>query len=139
MSWLPGWNTISGAQTWESAFFWGSIIALILLGIMEVASHRAAQRKDELTEQQQTETQRQHDEEMARLHVALAEASTIASKAGERAANAELALAKFGAPRKIDDEAAFLAAIQDAPKPIWFRVLYVKDDAESQSFALSRR
>ena len=82
MSWFPGWNTITGALAWENAFFWGSIIALILLGVMEVASHRAAQRKDELTEQQQAQTQRQHDADMAAVHLQ-------ASQANERAAALE--------------------------------------------------
>jgi hypothetical protein len=97
MNWLPGWNTIAGAHAWESAFFWGSIIGLILLGIMEVASHHAAQRKDELTEQQQTETQRRHDEDMAALHLQAAnlerdaaEANESAAQANERAENTRL-------------------------------------------------
>lgn len=102
MSWLPGWNTIAGAHTWESAFFWGSIIALILLGVTEVASHRAAQRKDELTEQQQSETQRRHDEEMARLRLQTAELT-------ERAAQATLELERIKRPRILspDQQARF--------------------------------
>jgi hypothetical protein len=80
MSWIPGWNSIAGAHGWENFFFYAGIIALILLGIMEVASHRAAQRKDELTEQQQTETQRRHDEEIARLHLETAQANERAAR-----------------------------------------------------------
>lgn len=98
---FPGWNTISGAHSWENAFFWGSIIALILLGVMEVASHRAAQRKDELTEQQQAETQRRHDDEMARLHLQAAELTADAEKS--RAAIAE-ATARAAEANKIAEE-----------------------------------
>jgi hypothetical protein len=80
---------VAGTHAWDNAFFWGSIIALILLGAMEVASHRAAQRKDELTEQQQTETQRRHDEDMAALHLQAAGLEKQAAAANERAALAE--------------------------------------------------
>ena len=31
MSWLPGWNSVSGAHLGENIFFWFSIVALILL------------------------------------------------------------------------------------------------------------
>jgi hypothetical protein len=95
MSWLPGWNTIAGAHGWESAFFWGSIIALILLGVTEVASHRAAQRKDELTEQQQTETQQRHNEEIARLHLETAQANDRAANLEKEAAAANVRAAEI--------------------------------------------
>jgi hypothetical protein len=132
MSWLPGWNTIAGSHGWENAFFWGSIIALILLGVMEVASHRAAQRKDELTERQQTETQHRHDEEIARLHLETAAAN-------ERAENARLEqerLKQIVKWRTIDpaDLTALVGEISKGSGQI--DLAYIPGDPESQYFAL---
>lgn len=138
MSWLPGWNTITGTNAWENAFFWGSIIALILLGIMEVASHRAAQRKDELTEQQQTETQRRHDEDMAALHLQASQANERAAKleieaaaANERTAEIMKATAWRGfTPSEIASLEASLSA-----HPGKIVIGWILGDAESLSLA----
>jgi hypothetical protein len=92
MNWLPGWNTTAGADWWSNFYFWAGIAALFFLGLSEVISHRYTLRKDELVSEQQSDTQRRHDEEMARLRL-----ETEAAKA--RAKEAELALEKFRAPR----------------------------------------
>jgi len=86
MSWIPGWESVTGARWWENFYFWASIGALILLGAAEIVSHRYTERKDELAAIEQTSTQRRHDEEMARLH-----AETEASKAEIAKANASAA------------------------------------------------
>jgi hypothetical protein len=57
------------------------------------------------------------------------------STANERAAKAELELAKFRAPRRIADETAFIKAVTAAPAPTSFSVRYVKDDPDSSMFA----
>jgi hypothetical protein len=132
MSWLPGWDSIAGAHWWENIFFWGSIVALILLGVMEVASHRATQRKDELTERQQSETQRQHEEEMARLH-------TEAAKANADAENARLEQEKLKQIvkwRTIEpsDFNVLVAELSTGSGEI--DLAYVPADPESEYFAL---
>jgi hypothetical protein len=83
MGWFPGWDSIASAGMWSGVFFWLSIGSLIGLGITEVISHRYSERKDELVERQQLDEKKQHDDEMARLHLE-------ASKADERAADANL-------------------------------------------------
>jgi cell division protein FtsL len=45
------------------------IVAVAVLVVAEVVSYQYGQRKDALTEQQQTATNQHHDEEMARLHL----------------------------------------------------------------------
>jgi hypothetical protein len=92
MSWIPGWESITGANSWSNFYFWAGIAALLALGVFEVFSHRYTERKDELVTQQQDETQRRHDEEMARLHLETA-------KISERAAKAELEVARLSTPR----------------------------------------
>ena len=62
-------ESITGANSWSNFYFWAGIAALLALGVFEVFSHRYTERKDELVAQQQDETQRRHDEEMARLHL----------------------------------------------------------------------
>jgi hypothetical protein len=115
---------------WSSIFFWVGIGALLLLGISEVVSHRYSQRKDELVSEQQSATERRHDEEMARVHLETAQAR-------ERQAQAELALEqlrkKLG-PRQIDRN-AFLAALKDQPRG-QVEVLFIRDDPEAFSLAL---
>ncbi len=82
MSWIPGWDSIGGADWWSSFYFWAGIIALLLLGVSEVVSHRYSERKDELVAQEQTAIQRGYDKEIAQLHLE-------ASRATERAAKLE--------------------------------------------------
>jgi hypothetical protein len=82
MSWIPGWDSIAGSYWWENFYFSASIGALILLGVAEVISHRYSQRKDVLAAIEQSDTQRRHDDEIARLHL-----ETAATN--ERAANLE--------------------------------------------------
>jgi hypothetical protein len=80
MSWIPGWDSITSAHGWSNFYFWAGISALLCLGIFEVISHRYTERKDELVAQQQTETQRHHDEEIARLHLETSQANERAAK-----------------------------------------------------------
>jgi hypothetical protein len=77
------------------------------LGICEVVSHRYSQRKDELADAHQRTLQRQHDDDIASLQLQ-------AAKANERAAQAQLELEKYKAPRVISESqwAAFIAAVQ---------------------------
>jgi hypothetical protein len=79
MSWIPGWDSITSANSWSNFYFWAGIAALLALGAFEVFSHRYSERKDELVARQQDETQRQHDEEIARLHLETAKASERAT------------------------------------------------------------
>ena len=48
MRWIPGWDSVEGAHWWSNAYFWGSILSLILLGASEVVSHRYSERRDRL-------------------------------------------------------------------------------------------
>lgn len=56
------------------------------------------------------------------------------SAANERAAKAELELAKFRAPRRIVDQDAFIKTVSGAPPPSSFWVRYV-DDPDSSLFS----
>ena len=80
MGWIPGWDSIASAGWWSGLFFWGSIISLIGLGISEVASHRYSERKDELVERQQLVEKKEHDDEIARLHLEAANATKEAAR-----------------------------------------------------------
>lgn len=82
MSWIPGWDAAASAYWWSNIYFSASIVALILLGVFEVISHRYSERKDELTATEQQRIQDQHDKDMAAVHLQ-------ASQANERAANLE--------------------------------------------------
>jgi hypothetical protein len=108
MSWIPGWESITGTGWWSNFYFWAGIISLLFLGVSEVISHRYTERKDELVAQQQVDTQRRHNEEIARLHLETANANA-------RAKEAELALVKFRAPRLPNKEQ--LARIAEKLKP----------------------
>jgi hypothetical protein len=68
---------------------------------MEVISHRYTERKDELAAAEQSETQRQHDEEMARIHLQTAALTADAEKS--RAAIAE-ATARAAEANRIAEE-----------------------------------
>jgi hypothetical protein len=97
MSWIPGWDSIAAATWWSSVYFWLGIVALLALGISEVVSHRYSERKDELVSEQQAAADRQHNDEIARLHLE-------ASQATQRAAEADLARVKLEeklAPRQL--------------------------------------
>jgi hypothetical protein len=80
MNWIPGWDSITSANSWSNFYFWAGIIALLALGVFEVFSHRYTERKDELVAHQQNEVQRQHDEEIARLHLETAKADERATQ-----------------------------------------------------------
>lgn len=88
MSWIPGWDSIAGTHWWENFYFWGSIVALILLGAAEVISHRYTERKDELTAIEQRDIQRQHDKDVAELHLQTSQADERAAKLEKEAAAA---------------------------------------------------
>jgi hypothetical protein len=81
MSWIPGWESVAAAGWWSGFFFWASIVSLIGLGISEIASHRYSERKDELVAENQLIEKRQHDEQIAGLHLATAQANEEAAKA----------------------------------------------------------
>ena len=78
-----------------------------MLGICEVVSHRYSQRKDELAEAHQRTLQRHHDADIAELQLQ-------AANANERAANAQLELERYKAPRTIPQPqwVTFIAAVQ---------------------------
>jgi hypothetical protein len=95
MSWIPGWDSITSANSWSNFYFWAGIIALLALGVFEVFSHRYTERKDELVALQQDETRRAHDEEIARLHLETAQANERGAEASQRAADAQLELTKL--------------------------------------------
>jgi hypothetical protein len=75
VSWIPGWDSITSAHSWSNIYFWASICSLILLGVFEVFSHRYSERKDELAAVEQSDAQRRHNEEIARLHLETATAN----------------------------------------------------------------
>jgi len=99
VSWILGWETITGAGWWSGFYFWASIVALILLGITEIASHRYTERKEFLVAQEQDAKDKQHDEEMARLHLETAKITEKAAQLEKEAADSQLKLATLRTPR----------------------------------------
>lgn len=102
MSWIPGWDSVASAGWWSGVYFWLGIGALIALGAFEVASHRYSDRKDELAAAEQKATQKQHDEEMARLHLETANAQRATEELRQR----NLELEQAVAPRIFDPRPA---------------------------------
>jgi len=124
MTWWPGWNTVEGASWWSSFYFWISIGSLFLLGASEVISHRYTLRTEDLIVQEQAEANRLYDAEIARVHLETA-------RANEKAAEAQLALAKYRAPRTLSPEqlAALGAAMSKYPD-IALDIFLVGDSAD---------
>lgn len=95
MSWLPGWGSIGATAWWSTVYFWASIASLMLLGAMEVISHRYSDRKDELVELQQIAEKKVHDEEMSRVRRDAALAIERAARLEKEAAEARLKIAEL--------------------------------------------
>jgi hypothetical protein len=95
MSWFPGWDTIAGTAWWSGFYFWASIFSLMLLGAMEVVSHRYSERKDELVELQQIAEKKTHDKEMAHVQRDAALAIERAARLEKEAAEARLKIAEL--------------------------------------------
>jgi hypothetical protein len=129
VSWIPGWQTTADAGWWSNFWFGASLCSLAFLGICELISHRYSERKDELAAQQQTDTQNQHDDDIARLQLQ-------AAQAHERAAEAELKLEQLRkqlGPRQLNPE-TFRKAMEGKPKAR-VKILYVRDDPDSYDLA----
>jgi len=145
MSWIPGWESVTGARWWENFYFWASIGALILLGAAEIVSHRYTERKDELAAIEQTSTQRRHDEEMARLHAEteaskaeIAKANASAAEANARAEALRLQLLieqQRRAPRTLTDEQK-IAMINGLRGKIESITFVTQRDLESEFFSI---
>jgi hypothetical protein len=90
---------------------------LLALGVFEVFSHRYTERKDELAAQQQDETQRKHDEEIARLHLETAQIQERAAQLEKEAAEARLSLTRLQTPRATLLTNATLDTIAEKLKP----------------------
>jgi hypothetical protein len=97
MSWIPGWDSVAGAGWWSGFYFWVSIGCLIGLGVAEIASHRYGDRKDNLADAEQRETQRRHDEDMARVQHDTAQAIERAAQLEKEAAEARVGIARANA------------------------------------------
>jgi len=98
MSWIPGWDSIAGTGFWSGFYFWVSIGGLILLGIAEVASHRYADRREQLVDEQRIAEKKQHDDEIAHLHLQAAQLN----KEAEELRHQNLELEHAVAPRMLD-------------------------------------
>jgi cell division protein FtsL len=104
----PGWGSLSAVSRIHNWAEIAGIVFLALLVVAETITWKYGNRKDSLTEQQQTAEKQQHDEEMARLHLETAQAQ-------ERAAQAQLELEKYKAPRALTTEQQ--RGIENALKP----------------------
>jgi hypothetical protein len=131
MEWIPGWNSIVGANTWANFWFWASIASLVLLGVSEVVSHRYTERKDELAATQQTDIERKYNEEIARLHLETAQAQ-------REAAGLRLELDREIQKRaqrilREDQKAAMLAELRGKIPTI---AIVTQNDLEAQAFSI---
>jgi hypothetical protein len=91
---IPGWDSIAGTHWWSNFYFWASITALILLGVMEVVSHRYSERKDELTAIEQKTINDANEYEIARLHNEAARLTAEAEASRAEIADAKLQMAQ---------------------------------------------
>jgi multidrug efflux pump subunit AcrA (membrane-fusion protein) len=73
------------------------IVAVAFLVIAELVSYQYGQRKDALTEQQQTATNQRHDEDMARVQHDTAQANERAAQLEKQAAEAREGIARANA------------------------------------------
>ena len=141
MKLIPGWDSIPGAALWSTVFFWCAIASLLCLALFAVASHRYAERRDELAAIDNRETQRRLTEDIARLTQAagqqtaeadaaraqIAEAEARAAEANRHAEEDRLARIKIEdrlAPRNVSGEqflglVAALSKLPGAPVAIW--------------------
>ena len=143
MTTISGWGLGHDAHWWSNAFFLGSIIALVLLGATEFASHFYSEREYKLASDEQEATRRTHENEIAKLQVeaeklrAEAEASKAAiAGANARAAEAELRIKKLE-PRNLN-WTAFVDALRPAPQSK-VEVLYYADDFELDGIGATNR
>ena len=129
MGWIPGWDSIAGAGWWSGFYFWLSIVSLIGLGVFEVASHRYGDRHDELAEHQRATENKQHDDEIARLHLEAANAQKSAEELRRQnlelekaVTQGQLELQKLQNPRTIlpDKLSEGLAGKPRAKVEIWY-------------------
>jgi hypothetical protein len=102
---LPGWDSLDTVTRYHSIAEIAGIVLLGLLVIAEVMSYRYSHRKDYLTDTK-------HDAEIARLHRETAALTADANKsraeiaqANARALEAQVALEKYKAPRRLSAEA----------------------------------
>ena len=135
---IPGWDSVAGSRWWSNIYFWGSIGALILLGITEVVSHRYSQREDELSAIEQEAAKKTHEDEIAQLHVEAANANERAARLEKEAALLRLQLdqeVQKRAPRFLTDEqkAAMLDELRGKIQEI---MIVVQNDPEAQAFAM---
>ena len=138
MSWIPGWDSVDGAHFLSNIFFWAGIVALILLGVCEVVSHRYSERKDELTAIEENDNQRRHDKDMAALQLQASQAEERAAEATKEAENARLRAAEIErkyAWRTVlpEQSSAFLASIGEKQFPVVLQ--YFVSDPEAFEFA----
>jgi hypothetical protein len=104
MAWFPGWETVESTHWWSNFYFGASIVALIMLGVFEVISHRYSEREGDLAADELAKAQQHYDTEIARLHLASSEANERAAKLEKEAADARLEIVRLTSDRVIDIE-----------------------------------
>lgn len=104
---LPGWDSLPSVTRYHNWAEMAGIVAVAFLVIAEFVSYQYGQRKDALTEQQQTATNQRHDEDVARLHLETAQIQERAAQL-EKEAESErvirLQLERQVAPRRFGPE-----------------------------------
>ncbi len=157
---LPGWDSLPTVTRYHNLAEIAGIGILALLVVMELVAYQYGQRKDGLTEKQQTATDQRHDEEMTRLHVEAsrlaaeaesskasiaraesetAKANEAAAKANERTAELKLVLEKEIAarqPRRINPQQrmSLLAALSKIADKGAITVSWKLFDEEAEGF-----
>jgi hypothetical protein len=130
MTFFPGWDSIQSTTTIAHSLLITAVVVLALLVLSEGAALVYDTRKDDLVAERDDATNRQHDEEMARLRLDTANA------------NAEAARLKWlldqeiqkRAPRSLTDDqkAALLTELKGNIPEI---ALVVQNDIEAQAFS----
>lgn len=132
----PGWDSLGTVSRIHSWTEFSGIILLGLLVIAEAITWRYSARKDFLTEQQQTTEKRQHDDEIARLHLDTANANERAAQLEKESAEAKTELGRITVqlrPRSIN-QVNFTKELSDKPK-VPVQVRFIRGDAEAYVLA----
>lgn len=141
---LPGWDSLSTVTRYHNWAEMAGIVAVAVLVVAEVVSYQYGQRKDALTEQQQTATNQHHDEEMARLHLEATRLSAEAETAKNSIAQAQALTAqalleqerlKRQMPKRALDAGIFVKSLEGSGKePV--EVMYLNGSNEARYLAM---
>jgi hypothetical protein len=101
---LPDWDSLPAVTRFHNWAEMAGIVFLALLVVAEVVSYKYGHRRDILTGQQQTATDKRHDDEIARVHLETAQYKRTSCRARKRSGIAPVPIR----PRSTETRTAIL-------------------------------